>query len=350
MKIGVIPENIFERIALTLGYVPTPLIEIGSNIIFVRALMVATKLNLFEALASEPLSTKEVAARCGTHPEATQKLLNALVAMDYLGKDRELYALTHVARKWLLKGVQHSLYDFVVYEFVDWEWVTHMEDFIRTGKPVLMHEQMSSEDWKLYQYGMQSIANIVAPQVAKHTPVPKGARNMLDIGGSHGCYCVEICRRYPKLNAIILDLPKAVEFAAPLLAKAGMGNRVIHKAGNALTDDLGTDLYDLILISNLAHHFDEDTNRKLIQRTAQALKPGGYLVIQEYVMTNPNSPNKSGQMLVGLWNLFYALTSGSRIWNFEKIVSWQQEAGLIPKKPISLLQTCAQQSAMKPSR
>ncbi len=350
MKIGVIPENVFEWLALALGYVPTPLIEIGGGIIFIRALMVATKLNLFEALASESLSTQEVAARCATDPEATQKLLNALVTMGYLCKNRELYALTPFARKWLLKEAPHSLHDFVVYEFVDWEWVTHMEDFIRTGKPVLMHEQMSSDDWKFYQYGMRSIANLVAPKVAKRIPMPRGARNMLDIGGSHGCYSVEICRHYQNLNAVILDLPEAVEFAAPLLVKAGMGDRVRHKAGNVLTDDLGTDVYDLILISNLVHHFDEATNRKLVERTAQALKPGGYLVVQEYVMTNPYSLNKSGQALVGLWNLFYALTSNSSIWNFPEIASWQQEAGLITKKPISLLHNCMQQSAMKPSK
>lgn len=350
MKIGVIPENVFEWLALALGYVPTPLIEIGGGIIFVRALMVATKLNLFEALASESLSTQEVAARCATDPEATQKLLNALVTMGYLCKNRELYALTPFARKWLLKEAPHSLHDFVVYEFVDWELVSHMEDFIRTGKPVLVHEQMSSDDWKLYQYGMQSIANLVAPEVAKRIPVPRGARNMLDVGGSHGCYSVEICRRYPNLNAVILDLPEAVEFAAPLLTKAGMGNRVIHKAGNVLTDKLGTDVYDLILISNLVHHFDEATNRELVRRAAQALKPGGYLVIQEHVMTSSHSPNKSGQTLAGLWNLFYALISGSSICQLEAVTSWQQEAGLIPKKSISLLHTCRQQSAMKPFR
>lgn len=353
MKIGVIPENIAEWFALALGHVPTPIIEVHSNLTFVRALMVATKLNLFEALASEALTAQEVATRCGTHPEATQRLLSALMGMSYLRQNRERYVLAPVARKWLLKEIPQSIHDLMVYEFLEWEWLTHLEGFIRTGKSVQMHDQMSKNDWKLYQHGMQSMASVFAPEVAECTPVPRGACNMLDIGGSHGCYSIELCRRYPDLHAVILDLPEAVEYAAPLVAKAGMGNRVVHKAGNVLTEDFGTDAYDLIFISNLVHHFDDTTNRDLVRRAARSLKPGAYLVIQE-VAIRPRSSNKGAQALGRLDDLFFALISGAGTgtWKIEEIVSWQREAGLIPKKPIKLKTSPvgAQQVAMKPLR
>src|SRR5215831_20014881 len=107
------------------------------------------------------------------------------------------------------------------------------------------------------------------------------ARNMLDIGGSHGFYSVALCRRHPHLAAVILDLPEAIKEAAPILAMEGVGDRIRHQVGDALTQDLGENCYDLILISNLAHHFTDEQNRGLMLRAARALTPGGSLVIQE---------------------------------------------------------------------
>ena len=76
--------------------------------------------------------------------------------------------------------------------------------------------------------------------VARHLPLPRLARQMLDIGGSHGYFSVAICRRYTQLRATILELPDAIKHAAPLLAREGMGERVAHRAGSAFTDDRGT--------------------------------------------------------------------------------------------------------------
>lgn len=77
----------------------------------------------------------------------------------------------------------------------------------------------------------------------------------------------------------MLDLPQAVEHAAPLLEREGMGDRVVLRAGDALADDPGDSVYDLIMAFSLVHHFDDVTNRLLVGKAARALRPGGYLVI-----------------------------------------------------------------------
>jgi len=84
LKLGAIPENLLERIALLSGMLPPGIIESWMGMMASRAVMAATKLNLFEALANGPLSAGEVAATCNTHPRATEKLLNALVGMGCL--------------------------------------------------------------------------------------------------------------------------------------------------------------------------------------------------------------------------------------------------------------------------
>ena len=343
-------ENPVERVILALGLAPGPFIENMTAMLLARTVMVATRLGAFEALASGPLSAPEVAARCGTHPAPTAKLLNALVGSGYVRADAERYVLTPVSRKWLLKDAPQSLHDNMLFRFMEWDFISHYDEFIRTGVPLDVHQNVTSdEQWGIYQRGMRSLAALAAPEVARRTPVPGGARDMLDIGGSHGYNAVVLCRRHPGLRAVILDLPEAVAQAAPILAKEGMGDRVVHRPGNALTDDLGTDAWDVIFIAQLVHHFDDETNRSLARRVARALRPGGVYVIHEAIRAD--SPTQGGQ-LGALLDLFFALTSQSGTWSLEEMADWQRQAGLEPKKPIRFRTApgLAQQAAVKAAR
>ena len=331
MKIGAIPENLLEKAALALGLVPTPMGETLPALLLARTLMTAARHGVFESLAAEPRTAAEVAARCGTHPGVTRVLLDTLVSSDYLTLNGDRYALTRLARKWLLPDSPTSLHDSLLYRYLEWDWITRLDDFLETGRPLRFHEEMTREQWDLYQRGMLAFARLSAPELVRHTPVLKGARDLLDIGGAHGFYAASLCRRHPGLRAVVLDLSEAIEHAAPLLAREGLGERVVHRIGNALAEDLGTEAWDVVLLSQLVHHFDEPTNRELVRKIARALRPGGTLAIQELIRLQ--SPRKRGQ-LGGLLGLYFALTSESGTWSFEEMAGWQRDAGLAPRKPI----------------
>lgn len=347
MKVIVRPENIIERIGLAMGRVPTPIFDTLMTIMLARTIMVATKHNVFETLAPGPLTAGEVAKQCKTHPRATKKLLDALVGCGYLDIHAERYSITSIVKRWLLKENPQSLYDNILFRFLEWDLIENYENFLQTGEPLDIHESLSDDqEWNLYQRGMRSLAGPSASEVAQRTPVPAGARDMLDIGGSHGYNSVVLCRRHRDLRAVVLDLPDAVRHAESILAKENMGDRVVHRSGNALKDDLGSEAWDLVFIANLVHHFDDSTNRKLAQRVARSLRPGGCFVIQELI--RPRSPKKVGQA-GALLDLYFALTSESGTWSYEEMAEWQREAGLVPQKPIKFrsLPGIGQQVAIK---
>ena len=348
-KVGVAPSNPLELILAVLVKGPAPFLDTWLPLLQTRAILAATTLGVFDTLAPGPQTAVEVARQCGTDAKATRILLDALVSLGYLRLLRTQYSLASVARKWLLKDSPSSLHDIVLHRFLDWDYLTHLEDFIRTGEPMDIHATMTPERWGVYQKGMRAIAGIAADEMARKTPVPPGARNMLDIGGSHGYYSVAICQRHPGLRATVLDLPEAIEHAAPLLAKEGMGERVVHHAGNALTDDLGSETFDLVLLAQVAHHFTEAQNRALAGKIARALRPGGYYVIQEAI--RPARPKSGGSgPFIALFDLYFGLTSESGSWSFEEMASWQRDAGLSPRKPIrSLLPVLGWQVGVKPS-
>jgi SAM-dependent methyltransferase len=334
MRLGAIPRGVVERIVFALGLVPTPLLDSIIALLLARTVMVATRLGVFETMAGQPRHAEEIAEQCQTAPAATHKLLDALVGVGYLRLRGRLYSLAPVARRWLLKDSKWSLHDAILMQFMDEQFIAQMESFVRTGAPIEIHEHMTSETWEIYQRGMRSGARLATPEVALRLPVPRDARTMLDIGGSHGYYSVALCRRHPGLRATVLDLPAAVVAAAPLLAREGMGDRVVHRADNALTADLGADEFDLILVANLVHHFTETQNRDLVRRCARALRPGGRLVIGEVV--RPTTPQTAGQ-IGALTDLYFALTSAGGTWSFAEMADWQRAAGLRPRRPIRLV-------------
>ena len=101
MKLTVAPENLIERVVMALGLAPVTLVDTHMAFMRARAIMVGVKLGVFDALEAVPQTAAQVAARCGTSPVGTEKLLNALVGCDYLTFDRGAFGLAPVARTWL---------------------------------------------------------------------------------------------------------------------------------------------------------------------------------------------------------------------------------------------------------
>lgn len=333
MKFGPIPETLPERLALALGLLPVPLAQSIPTLLMTRALMVAARFGVFQALAGGPRTADEVAGSCGTNPRATRLLLDTLVSLEHVRFAEPRYELTAQARKWLLPDSPRSLHGSLLYRYLEWDWIARMDDLVERGEILDMHAGMTSGQWAVYQEGMASIGRLSAPETARRLPVPRGARALLDIGGSHGLYSAALCRRHPGLRSVILDLPAAIEHAAPILAREGLGDRVVHRPGDALTEDLGTEQWDVVLLASLAHHFDDAQNRDLARRVARALRPGGVFAIHEIIRRE--SPT-DGDQLGALFDLYFHLTSESGTWSFDEMADWQRAAGLRPRKPVRL--------------
>jgi 2-polyprenyl-3-methyl-5-hydroxy-6-metoxy-1,4-benzoquinol methylase len=333
VRIGAKAENPLERIVMRLNLAPQPLLETQMAFTLARIVMAATKFGVFEALGGGASTAPSVAERCGTDAAATEKLLFALAAAGYVRADGDRYELTPMSRKWLLEDSPTSLVDKLLFQFDEWEWIERSEEYVRTGKQLEIHDSLTSDEWKTYQRGMRSLAGAFVPEAVRRAPMPRGARDLLDIGGSHGYLSVSLCRRYPQLRAVILDLPEAIEHAAPLLAKEGMGDRVVHRAGNALTDDLGVEAYDVVFTASLVHHLTDAENRDLAMRVARALRPGGVYAI--FDAFRPRTPKDAGQF-GALLEFYFALTSQSGTWTPDEMADWQREAGLEPRRPIRL--------------
>jgi 2-polyprenyl-3-methyl-5-hydroxy-6-metoxy-1,4-benzoquinol methylase len=332
MRVGIIPENPLERIVLALGVVPEPLVTTQLAFTMARAIQAGVDLGLYDALEAGPLSLEEIAAKCRLDVKATRAILGAIVGCDYLAFAGGRYSLRPVARKWLLRSAESSLSNKMVFQKIEWDWLGHLEEFARTGKPLDAHgEGTTAETWRSYQLAMTDIGRLALPEAVRRTPIPKGATAMLDVGGSGGTYSAAFVRARPGLRSTILDLPSAVVHAKPIVDGLGLGDRLSIEAGNVLETDLGRDRYDFVFMASVAHHFSDEENQAVAKKYAAALKPGGVYCIQDVERAPKPSPkNQAG----GLFDLYFALTSRSGTWSVDEMNGWLRAAGLAPGKPV----------------
>ena len=352
MRLGVIAESLVERFALALGRVPIPLVDTQLMYTMARTIMAASDRGVFQELARGSATADEVASACGTEPRATRQLLNALAGVRYLTFDGTRFALAPRMRRWLDPASELALHDKLRMQVAfEWGFMEHYERYLEGHGPLEMHEVLHGDDWAHYQRGMLAVARVSAAEVARRTPVPRGARDLLDIGGGHGLYAAALCRRHPHLRAVVLDLPDALDRSSEVRAAHGLGDRLHARAADIRGADLGVDRFDVVFTSQFAHHFDERENRDLAARVARALRPGGSYVVQDFM--RPETARDIRRMGAGaLLDLYFGATSAGGTWSSAEIAGWQAAAGLEPRRPVWLrtMPGIAQQAAKRPVR
>ena len=332
MKLKIQPEGLFERMALWLNLAPTPLVDTQVAFNAARAIMAAADIGIFDVLGKNSKTSEEVSNSVKSDPLATKNLMDCLVGIGYLRWNNGSYSLKPKYYKWLLTDYTSNLIGKLRFQLIEWDWMANLENYVRTGKPMNFHYSMKPDEWSHYQEGMRDLSVNVAKEIAGKLKLPANASNMLDIGGSHGLYSIELCKKNQSLSSTILELPGAIDRASAIAAKHNLTDRVKYKAGNALTDDLGEQQYDLVMINNVVHHFTPEENRSLAKKIAKALKPGGIYSIGEFIRLQ--KPGEGGAVAATA-GLYFSLTSSSGTWSEKEMRSWQTEAGLKPLKAIS---------------
>lgn len=328
MNYGLIPTNPLERLALWSGRVPVPAIDALFSLLKARSLMSASKLGVFQALAEGPGTAAELAYRLSLDEDSLELLLRALTHSGYLLCRGRTFRLSKLSKRSLIKGGPLELMGYLEWNYTQWEMLEHLESLLQTGHGVQFHETMTeSADWAAYQRAMMELARQEAPVIARRVPVDRGATRLLDIAGSHGLYGAALCRLHPPLRSTVLELPAALEHARSLAETEGIASLVEHRAGNLLTSDFGVD-WNVVLLSNILHHFDGATCLGILCRAHAALGGGGTVAIWDLEAPDRDcAPTASDAGA-----LYFKLCSGATCYSGQQFATWLAEAGFTKVK------------------
>ena len=332
MRIAVRGSNLIERFALRVGLVPTPAVEAWGGMALSGVLIAATRLGVTSRLADRPATVAQLAAELELDLTATQLLVDCLRSIGHLTRRGSRYELSATARRWLDPRAELSVARFIEGNHDYWAWWSNLTDVVRTGQS-FHHHDAAPDDlyWRRYVTGQFELARLSASEVAGKVRLPSGPRTLLDIGGGHGWYSVQLCRRHPSLVATVLDLPGSARIGREIVARSGVADRVSHREGSALTADLGGP-YDLVMCFNLVHHLTSEQILGLFARIRAALTPGGSLVVMDAFATSARRAPAAAAFL----GLFVYLGSGAGSYTRSQLSGWLDATGFHPPRRVAI--------------
>ena len=267
--------------------------EFLRSLIGARALKSALELGLIDELEGQPGTLRDLVKRVQGDEPGLRLLIDLLAAEGIVEEPDGKIALTprfaHALQYRELLDRKLDFIGFVLLDFVD-----HFNSLIMNPAKFMQDSQVfrlfdyqrsvepSKENyaWTKVWVRLTTVLTRYEAGACLHLHDFGQYRRMLDIGGNSGEFVLRACRAHPKLRATVMDLPLVCEFGQDHILPEPERDRISFISGSALEEPI-PDGFDLIAFKSMLHDWPENKARRFIDRAAEALEPGGTLLIFE---------------------------------------------------------------------
>jgi ubiquinone/menaquinone biosynthesis C-methylase UbiE len=290
-----------------------------------RIVLTAYELGIFTFLGGTGKTSSTAAAALGTDPRATDRLMNALCALGLLVKIENTFANTHLASRFLVKGKPEFITG-MMHTVHLWDTWSTLTEAVKKGTSVYHRSQTNDhgKQWlSAFIAAMQDRAFAFAPIITGNMDL-SNVKRVLDVGGGSGAYAVAFVRAKKGIEATVFDLPNVVPLTKKYVQAAGLSERIHFTEGDYTKHNLGAG-FDLVFLSAIIHSNSEKENRRLIRKCAGALRPGGRVVVQDFIMDDSRTHPVHGAIFA--LNMLVGTKAGDTFTEAE-VSAWMAEAGL----------------------
>ncbi|MEO8724711.1 MAG: class I SAM-dependent methyltransferase [Acidobacteriaceae bacterium] len=309
---------------------PSPFLIFDTLNAFQRsaALKGAIELNLFTAIAEGNTTADQIAVHCQATVRGTRILCDSLVTYGLLTKSDGRYALTPDTATFLDRrspAYMGGVADFLCHPELAKGW-SNIAANVRKGGSTLPGDgtlNIENELWVRFAQGMAAMMMPAAQRIAGLLGTDAPLR-VLDIAAGHGMYGISIAKSNPKADITALDWANVLAVAKDNASKMGIADRYHTIEGSFFDCALGSG-YDVVLLTNFLHHFDQPTCVGIIRKARAALKDGGKIVTVEFV---PNEDRVTPPVPAVFSLTMLAGTPSGDAYTFAELSNMFREAGL----------------------
>ncbi len=288
-----------------------------------RIILTAYELDIFTYIGENSQNSEVISKALNINKNATERLLNALVAIKLLNKNDIYYSNTKDSLQFLSKNSPAYLAGLLHSNHM-WNTWSNLTNVVKTGNSSDIRDvNERGEEWleafinAMHDRGKKQADNQVS-KIDLHN-----VKSILDIGGGSGCYCMAFLNRKPELKATIFDLPNVVPISKKIVEQEGYSGKIEHYTGDYTTDDLPIG-FDLVFLSAVIHSNTSDTNQELVKKCYNSLNTNGKIVIQDWIMNDAKTEPVQGaifsiNMLVGV--------IGGDCYSENEVSTWLKNAG-----------------------
>ena len=313
-KKQVTPERLME---LSFAYAPPLIISAG----------VSNK--VFDSLERGAKTPGQVAEETGASARALGILMNALVGLGLLKKDRQgKYSLTPESAAFLLSkkpGTHAGFFGTIAPQLIS-RWL-RLSDIVREGRPAVAVNQ-ETEGTEFFSQLVENIIPMSYPPAQKlgdHLKLAKTKNEIqvLDLGAGSGIWGIALAQKSPRVRVTAVDWAGMIPTTKRITQKFGVADRFNYVEGDMLEANFGSG-YDIAILGHILHSEGEDRSRQLLKKIFRALKSGGTIAIAEWLVNDDRTKPLPSlmfavQMLVN--------TEKGDTFSFNEIKTWLEEAG-----------------------
>jgi SAM-dependent methyltransferase len=291
-----------------------------------QAVHAAAELGIADVLAEKPQPSRAVAERLGTHPDATDRLMRALVTLGLFARHAGDYSLTELGRCLETRATtSRRAWSRVMGGPAVWQAWGRLTDSVHSGRKAYAGADGTAspeadtfdaiasdpEGAAVFHQAMAEMTSGVAPGIARAMDFA-GARRVVDVGGGYGALLSAILDAHPGLEGAVFDLPHAREGALELFASRGLGSRAAYVAGSFFeTPPPPADAY---VMKSVIHDWDDARSLRILGNCREALRDDARLLLIEPPAGAPDdgNPNPVRDWFLAFSDLNMLVNTGGR--------------------------------------
>lgn len=307
---------------------PAPVVDAILAYQQTAAMQAAIRLDLFSLICAGVDTAETISGACGAAPRGIRILADYLTVRGFLTKDGWRYVPTPTTRMFLDRAspaCMASIVDFVASpEFMEL-FQADPAAYVRNGGSTgLANTAPDHPIWVTFARAMIPFIGLQAELVAAHVAGwPAKPRRVLDIAAGHGRFGIKVAAAVAEVAITAVDWPNVLQVARENAESAGLAGRYHPCPGSAFDVDWGRD-FDLVMLPNFLHHFDQETGVAVLRRVRASLAPGGRAFAVELV---PDAGRVSPPMPAMFAFLMLATTPSGDAYTAEEYEAMARAAG-----------------------
>ena len=299
-------------------------------------LIAAIELDVFTIISQGKKTAAAVAKVLKAPEHGVERLLDALIGMEYLNRRGTQLSLTPVAETFLV-STKHTFIGAMADESrITLPGWMRLAEVVRTGKPIEHVDTAQGREFfprlvrAIFPMSYNAARGLVAALPAAKL---KKVHRILDVAAGSGAWSLPFAQALPQARVTAMDYPEVTSVTRDYARTFGVAERYDYLEGDLRQVDFGKQEYDVVILGHIIHTEGEKWGKSLLSKCARALKPGGMLAIAEMI---PND-SRTGPVFPLLFGLNMLLhTEGGDVFTMAQYRQWLKQAGF---KKVQLIET-----------
>lgn len=242
-------------------------------------LITAARLGVFEILSEGTTTSKNIGSRLGIENDKIELILNALVALELIEKEEDVYSLNEY-KSVLQSNSTDSQVGYFNYAF---SMTDKWKNLIYTIKKETVLDEHNDNEEAIKEFLNAMNTNAISQAMYLADKYNFASQSIIDVGAGYGTYSMIIADKFSDAKFEVFDLPIVEKILIENITEAKLNKQISVISGD-YRKNLPEKKYDAVFLFAIIHQEDEKEVERLLKNIYDRLNEGGKLYLSSYFL------------------------------------------------------------------